>query len=72
MSGAWRRWLLRLCNSLRPERQERELSQELYKTHAQVNAELNKRSGIKRVSEASIRQLEQRLHAAKEWLRRGR
>jgi len=50
----------------------RELAQELYKTHAQINAELNKKSGIKRVSEASIRQLEQRLQAAKEWLRRGR
>jgi superfamily II DNA or RNA helicase len=48
----------------------RELAQELYKTHAQVNAELNKKSGIKRVSEASIRQLETRLNAAREWLRK--
>jgi superfamily II DNA or RNA helicase len=48
----------------------RELAQELYKTHAQINSELNRKSGIKRVSEASVRQLEHRLNVAKEWLRR--
>jgi superfamily II DNA or RNA helicase len=35
------------------------------KTHAQVNGILNKKIGIKRITEASIRQLERRLVAAK-------
>jgi superfamily II DNA or RNA helicase len=48
----------------------RELAQMTQKTHAQINAELNRKCGIKRVSEASIRQLEQRLTLAKTWLRR--
>jgi superfamily II DNA or RNA helicase len=48
----------------------RELAQLHGKTHAQINAELNRKANIKRVSEATIRQLEQRLNAAKLWLRR--
>jgi superfamily II DNA or RNA helicase len=35
------------------------------KTHAQVNATLNKKVGIKRITEASVRQLERRLELAK-------
>lgn len=35
------------------------------KTHAQVNAILNKKIGIKRITEASVRQLERRLELAK-------
>jgi superfamily II DNA or RNA helicase len=50
----------------------RELAQLRGKTHAQVNAELNRKAGIKRVSEASVRQLEKRLEVAKLWLRGGR
>jgi hypothetical protein len=40
------------------------------KTHAEVNAELNRRAGIKRISEASVKQLEHRLEAARGWLTR--
>lgn len=39
--------------------------------HAQVNAELNKRVGLKRVTEATVVQLEKRLDAARKWLERG-
>lgn len=38
--------------------------------HAQVNAELNRRVGIKRITEATVAQLERRLEAAKKWLER--
>jgi superfamily II DNA or RNA helicase len=48
----------------------RELAQLTHRTHAQINSELNRKVGIKRVSEASVRQLEQRLEAAKLWLRK--
>ncbi len=37
-------------------------------THAQVNAELNRLSGVRRVSEATLDQLERRLVAAERWL----
>jgi superfamily II DNA or RNA helicase len=47
----------------------RELAQSRGKTHAQINGELNRKVGIKRVSEASVRQLEKRLEVAKVWLR---
>jgi superfamily II DNA or RNA helicase len=40
------------------------------KTHAEVNAELNRRAGIRRISEATAKQLERRLEAAKAWLTR--
>lgn len=39
--------------------------------HAQINAELNRRAGIKRITEASADQLQRRLEAAKKWLQRG-
>jgi lysyl-tRNA synthetase class I len=38
--------------------------------HADVNAELNRRSGIKRVTEATLQDLERRLDLADRWLRR--
>ena len=37
-------------------------------THAQVNGELNRLSGVGRVSEATVEQLERRLAAADRWL----
>jgi superfamily II DNA or RNA helicase len=40
------------------------------RTHAEVNAELNRKVGIKRISVATVRQLEQRLSAAKTALKR--
>jgi hypothetical protein len=40
------------------------------KTHADVNAELNRRAGIRSIREATIKQLERRLEAAKGWLSR--
>jgi superfamily II DNA or RNA helicase len=38
--------------------------------HAQVNAELNLRVGIKRITEATANQLDRRLDVAKKWLER--
>lgn len=38
--------------------------------HSKVNAELNRLSGIRRVTEATVAQLEKRLEAAERWLRR--
>jgi hypothetical protein len=38
-------------------------------THAQVNSELNRRSGVSKVSEATVEQLERRLQAAEAWFR---
>ncbi len=46
----------------------RELVRRTASTHAQVNAELNRLSGVRRVSEATIEQLERRLAAADRWL----
>lgn len=40
------------------------------RTHAEINAELNRKVGIKRISVATLRQLEQRLTAAQAMLRR--
>lgn len=40
-------------------------------THAQVNAELNRISGVRRVSEATIEQLERRRACAARWLAKG-
>jgi hypothetical protein len=48
----------------------RELVHDTGKSHAELNAELNRKAGIKRVSEATIRQLEQRLELAKRLLRK--
>jgi len=39
--------------------------------HADVNAELNRRVGIKRITEATAEQLERRLEAAEKWLKKG-
>ncbi len=38
-------------------------------THAKVNAELNRVSGLRKISEATVEQLEKRLHKAEAWLR---
>jgi superfamily II DNA or RNA helicase len=38
-------------------------------SHPQVNAELNRLSGIRRISEATLEQLESRLTAGRKWLR---
>jgi superfamily II DNA or RNA helicase len=48
----------------------RELVHLTGRTHAEVNGELNKRVSVKRINEATVRQLEQRLELAKAWLRR--
>jgi ABC-type Fe2+-enterobactin transport system substrate-binding protein len=40
------------------------------KSHATLNTELNRRTGIRRISEASVRQLERRLELARSQLRR--
>ncbi|MDJ0868895.1 MAG: DEAD/DEAH box helicase [Myxococcota bacterium] len=39
--------------------------------HAEVNAELNRQVGIRRITEATLDQLEARLAAAEKWLRKG-
>jgi hypothetical protein len=39
-------------------------------SHSQVNAELNRKAGIKRITEATVDQLERRLGVAERWLRR--
>jgi hypothetical protein len=39
-------------------------------THAQVNSELNRLSGVSKVSEATVEQLERRLQSAEAWFRR--
>jgi superfamily II DNA or RNA helicase len=46
----------------------RELVRRSGLTHAQVNAELNRQSGLTRISEATLEQLERRLVAAERWL----
>jgi superfamily II DNA or RNA helicase len=46
----------------------RELVRRTRLTHAQVNAELNRLSGVRRVSEATIDQLERRLAVGDKWL----
>jgi superfamily II DNA or RNA helicase len=38
------------------------------RSHAEINAELNRRVGISRITEATIGQLERRLDAARRWL----
>jgi hypothetical protein len=47
----------------------RELVDLTGRPHSQVNAELNRRAGIAKVSEATIMQLNRRSRAAEEWLR---
>ena len=46
----------------------RELVRFTVLTHAQVNAELNKRIGLRRITEATLQQLERRADAAETWL----
>ncbi|HEV8463003.1 MAG TPA: DEAD/DEAH box helicase [Gaiellaceae bacterium] len=46
----------------------RELVRRTRMTHGQVNSELNRLSGVRKVSEATIEQLERRLAAADRWL----
>ena len=46
----------------------RELVRRTRFTHGQVNAELNRLSGVRKVSEATIEQLERRVRAADRWL----
>jgi superfamily II DNA or RNA helicase len=64
--------------ALARRRQLRELNSEAVrdlvhltgKSHAELNSELNRKVGIKSISLATVRQLEQRLTAAKGWKRR--
>ena len=39
-------------------------------THAKVNAELNRRAGVPRVTQATAEQLARRLRHAESWLRK--
>jgi hypothetical protein len=48
----------------------RELVHGTGKSHAELNAELNRKAGIRRVSEATLKQLEQRLEIARRLLKR--
>ena len=48
----------------------RELVHSTQKSHAELNADLNRKAGIRRVSEATIKQLETRLELARRLLRR--
>ncbi len=64
--------------ALARRRQLRELNSQIVielvhitgKRHPEVNAELNRRVGIRRITEATVRQLERRLAAAKAWMRK--
>lgn len=47
----------------------RDLARRANMTHAQVNRELNRLSGVTRISEATEAQLERRLEAARKWSR---
>jgi len=47
-----------------------ELSRRIGMTHAEVNAELNRRTGIRRITEATQHQLAHRIRVAEAWLRR--
>ena len=50
----------------------RELARTTGLSHPQVNSELNRLSGLERITEATVEQLERRLHHADGWLRRSR
>jgi hypothetical protein len=64
--------------ALARRRQLRELNSEAVrdlvhltgKTHAELNSELNRKVGVKRIGLATVRQLEQRLIVAKSWMKR--
>jgi hypothetical protein len=47
----------------------RELTHTLMKSHAEVNTLLNRQAGIRRISEATVRQLEKRLELARKLIR---
>lgn len=64
VSARSRRLELRELNSSRVRR----LVHRTKRGHADVNAELNRAAGIKRVTEATVAQLERRLAAADRWL----
>jgi hypothetical protein len=46
----------------------RDLAKRTRLSHAKVNAELNKRAGVERVSAATVPQLRERLRVAEQWL----
>ncbi len=48
----------------------RELARRTGLSHAQVNAELNRQVGVRRIAEATVEQLEMRLEHAERWLAR--
>jgi superfamily II DNA or RNA helicase len=60
-----KRWLRDANASL-----ARDLAKRTKLSHAKVNAELNKRAGVERVSTATVPQLQKRLRAAEAWLSR--
>ena len=62
-----RRLLLRERNAERA----REIARATGRTHREVNSELNRRSGIRRVTEATISELQRRMDVADRWLREG-
>jgi hypothetical protein len=66
VSARSRRLELRELNSARVRR----LVHRTKRGHADVNAELNRAAGIKRVTEATVAQLERRLAAADRWLQK--
>jgi superfamily II DNA or RNA helicase len=47
-----------------------DLARSTGKGHAELNTDLNRRAGIRRISEASVKQLQQRLELARKMLRR--
>ncbi len=46
----------------------RDLARRTGLTHRQVNAELNRQAGLRRVTEATVAELEMRLEQAERWL----
>jgi superfamily II DNA or RNA helicase len=48
----------------------RDLARRTGQTHAAINAELNRRTGVRRITEATVPQLEARLAHAERWLER--
>jgi hypothetical protein len=66
VSARSRRLELRELNSARVRR----LVHRTRQGHADVNAELNRAVGIRRVTEATVSQLEKRLAAADRWLQK--
>jgi len=48
----------------------RDLARRTGLTHAQVNAELNRQVGLRRIAEATVGQLKERLEQADRWLTR--